>query len=187
MSEETPKPKQASISKQWILGLTAAFLTLSFGGLAVAKHHGHHHGHHKSKMKLLKQADTNKDGIITKEELNTAQQNKFKSFDADNNGEVTKEEILKSFTQHYEPMATRLTRNFDLNQDGKVSAEEFKKHVDHKLYMLDLNNDGQISQDELPRRMQKGKHHSKHCPKHKGEHRGSHSQEHRGSHSESKN
>ena len=165
------------MSKKLIIGLITGFFALSLGGMAIAKHHGHHHGHHKGKMSLLKQADTNKDGIITKAELEAAQQKKFQSFDADNNGEVTKEEILKHFPRHYEKMAARISRKFDLNQDGKVSADEFKKHADHRLYMLDLNDDGQISKDELPRRMRKGKHHGKHCSKHKGEHYGSHSED----------
>ena len=168
------------MSKKLIIGLITGVFALSLGGLAIAKHHGHHHGSHKGKMMLLKQADTNNDGVITKAELDAAQQKKFQSFDADNNGEVTKEEILNNFTRHYEKMATRITRKFDLNQDGKVSADEFKKHAEHKLYMLDLNDDGKISKDELPRRMHRGKHHGKHhgkyCPKHKGEHHGSHSE-----------
>ena len=147
------------------LGLTAgvAILAMSIGGVAVAKHRGghcHKGGHHYMKhhgmhggMKIMRKADADKDGKITKEELINAHEAKFKEFDLNADGSVTQEEVLKKLSSdHFEKMAKRITRRFDANKDGKVTADEFKAHAEKKLYMLDLNDDGVITRDERPGR-----------------------------------
>lgn len=169
---------ECQMSKKLLVGVSAAVLVASMAGIAVAKHrhhdgyhgsHGYHKGHCKkggkhhgrhhgkrwgkkfSKMSALKNADTNKDGTITKAELEAAQKVKFEKFDKDKNGEVTKEEVLARIARHLEKRAERITRRFDTNKDGKVTVEEFQARADRQLYMLDLNDDGQINKDEMPR------------------------------------
>lgn len=159
------------MSKKMIIGVSSVVLVASMvgiAGLAVAKHRAHHGGPHGGKFFMLKKADTNKDGVITKEELQAAQEKRFKKFDLNDDGEVTAKEVQEKMSEHFAKRAQRLTRRFDENRDGKVTAEEFKAHGERRLYMLDLNNDGQISKDEMPRRFSHHRGHRKHHGRHHG-------------------
>ncbi|MGH1405954.1 MAG: EF-hand domain-containing protein [Rhodomicrobiaceae bacterium] len=174
------------MSKKLALGAGIAVLVISMSGVAIAKKHGKHcyhggghHPHHSMKkhgMNIMRHADADKDGNITKAELLSAHEKKFKDFDLNADGNVTAEEVQKKLSSHYEKIAKRITRKFDENRDGKVTTEEFSKHAEKKLYMLDLNDDGVISKDERPRKRMGWKRH--HRPHHgkgdRGHHRGSH-------------
>ena len=116
-------------------------------------HHGKRWGHKFGGASIMKNADADKDGVITKAELEAASEKKFAEFDKDKNGEVTKEEVLAKIASHLEKRAARLTRRFDINQDGKVTTEEFNTFAGRKLYMFDLNDDGKIDKSEMPRHM----------------------------------
>lgn len=184
------------MSKKLIIATSVAVLVASLGGVALAKKHGHHcgrgmdhrahgvpHGHHG--MDIMRKADTDKDGNISKEELLSAHEAKFKEYDLNSDGVVTAKEVQEKLSSNYEKIAKKITRRFDENRDGKVTADEFKDHAERKLYILDLNDDGVISKEERPRSHMKrmgmrrhGMHHgSRHHPHHKGkygERRGSH-------------
>lgn len=173
------------MSKKFALTAGIAVLVISIGGVAFAKHrsgHCHKGGHHYMKhhgmhggMKIMRKADADKDGKITKEELINAHEEKFKEFDLNKDGAVTKEEIQEKLSSRFEKMAKRMTRRFDADKDGKVTADEFKAHAEKKLYILDLNDDGVITKDERPRSHKGWKRH--HRSHHDGEKRGSHKDE----------
>lgn len=169
------------MSKKFALTAGIAVLIISVSGVAIAKHRGghcHKKGHHHLKhhglhggMHIMKKADADKDGKITKDELLAAQAAKFKEFDLNADGSVTKEEVQEKLSSRFDKMAERITRRFDADRDGKVTADEFKAHAEKKLYILDLNDDGVITKDERPGR-HKGwrRHHHSHYD---GEKRGS--------------
>jgi len=169
------------MSKKLALGAGIVILATTIGGVAIAKNHGKHckrggghHPHHAMKkhgMNIMRHADVDKDGNITKAELLAAQEKKFKDFDLNADGSVTAEEVQKRLSRHYEKIAKRITRKFDDNRDGKITAEEFSKRAEKKLYMLDLNDDGVISKDERPRRRMGGKRHHRHHGGHRRDHK----------------
>ncbi len=194
------------MSKKLIVSASAVILAVTLAGGAIAhqKTHKGKRGHHGGGvMKMMKNADTNKDGNISKDELNAAHQAKFKEFDLDGNGSVTAEEVQKKMSERYARLAKKITRRFDKDRNGSVTEEEFMDNAASKLYRLDLNDDGVISKDEMPRRKRFGKrrggkhwrhgkrghrgHHGRHAMHrsyHKGYHGGHHKKwsDHRGSH-----
>lgn len=138
------------MSKKLIIGTTVSILTISIIGVAFAKHryHAGHHDHMHSKY-MMKKADKNNDGKITKDELQQAQLERFKKIDANNDGVINAAEVQKRMSRFFEKRAKRMTRRFDENRDGKVTQEEFLAAADKRLYILDLNDDGEITRDVM--------------------------------------
>lgn len=172
------------MKKKLLIGASALILLAGTAGLAVAKYRGHHGGPVGGKMSILKTADADKNGEISKEELQAAQEKKFKEFDKNSDGIITAQEVQDKLAERFERLAKRITRRFDKDLDGKVTAAEFKAHADHKLFMLDLNDDGKIGKDEMPRHF--GRHNERHFGRRgghdRGHHRG-HKRDHGGRHS----
>lgn len=100
----------------------------------------------------LKAADTNKDGILSREEIEAY--------------------ALKKIVQR---AADRIERRLDVNHDGKISLEAIEKQRTEKFNELDTNKDGKLDRAEL----KAGKHHGKHHGKHDGKH---HGKRHHGDH-----
>ena len=137
------------MSKKIIVGAVATIFVVGVAGIAIAKHK-HMRGHHgMHSMNMLKKADANKDGTITKDELRASQQNRFKAIDTNNDGVIGVEEVQQRMARRMEKRAKRMTRRFDANRDGKVTEEEFLAAADKRLYVMDLNDDGQITKDEM--------------------------------------
>jgi Ca2+-binding EF-hand superfamily protein len=74
--------------KKTILALSA--LTLAFAGSAMANDHGD--VSEKVDAKFAKY-DTNKDGKLSKSEVDAAKEHKFSEADKNNDGSITKEEL----------------------------------------------------------------------------------------------
>ena len=69
--------------KKILMGMMIMVMA-GFGITSVAKHHG---------GKMFAKADTNGDGIVSKEEFLKHSETKFMKIDADGDGSITKEEI----------------------------------------------------------------------------------------------
>ena len=107
---------------------------------------------------LLDKFDTNKDGKISKAEIDAAQADQLKKYDKDGDGTLSLAEYQALFTdQAREPMV-RSFQGFDRDGDGKVTADELNGRYDRLVQHLDHNNDGVIDQSELagPRMMGPG-------------------------------
>lgn len=189
------------MSKRIALGVGITVLAVSFAGAAIAhqKSGKHMRGHHGGMMSVMKNADADKDGTITKDELDKSYEAKFNKYDLNKDGTVTAEEVQKKMSERFEKRAKKMTRRFDKNRDGKVTKEEFMENAADRLYRMDLNDDGKISKDEMPKRhfkkgwkkggkhCKRGRHHAGryHHGKH-GYHHGRYRDDHRGSHGEMK-
>lgn len=98
-----------------------------------------------SRMDDLKAADTNGDGILSREEIEA--------------------HTLKMLVKR---TADRMERRLDVNHDGKISLAAIEKKRTEQFAELDKNKDGKLDRSE----MKAGKHHNKNERHGKGDHHG---------------
>lgn len=87
-----------------------------------------------TRMEELKAADTNGDGILSREEIEA--------------------HALKMMVKR---SADRMERRLDVNKDGKISLEAIEKARTAKFAELDKNKDGILDRSELKSREHSGK------------------------------
>lgn len=75
-------------------------------------------GHHR-----MAEADTNKDGAITREEFHAQGDKIFDKLDTNHDGKITKEEG-EARRQEYKAKRDEMVKKFDTNKDGKLSEDE---------------------------------------------------------------
>ena len=111
-------------TKLLLIGGSLAVTGLGFTGLALAgiEKHQHRHNHH---MKLP-MVDSNKDGMISKDEVLAKISERFDALDSDQDGTISPAE----FSARSLAMFTR----FDANNDGMLNAEELPKHRHKKRH-----------------------------------------------------
>lgn len=140
----------------------AAFAGL--GGLALAQQDGAQDRPHG-----LFQADSNRDGTVTRSEFDAGQTARFAALDANHDGQLTREEMRTGRGERGERGHHRrggrgmhhLARA-DANDDGNITREEFLARPAQMFTRLDDNNDGVISADERPQRRERGEHRGRH-------------------------
>jgi len=89
-------------------------------------------------------ADTNKDGVITAKEYESAVKSKFREYDSNNDGRID----AKEFAAKGYPDAPKEFKFMDRNSDGFVSADEFYRAAIQRRDEFDFNRDGTISKEE---------------------------------------
>jgi Ca2+-binding EF-hand superfamily protein len=108
--------------------------------------------------------DTNKDGVITKDELQAARKARhdarFARLDKDGNGSISREEFdaghdrpgkhRRGGARHGGPGGHGGFGQgmFDGNKDGKITKEEFQSRALARFDRLDTNHDGVVTADE---------------------------------------
>jgi Ca2+-binding EF-hand superfamily protein len=147
------------------LPLAAAALTIAGGFAAVSladdmgKHEGRH-GHHGdwSRM-MLTEMDADKDGTVTRAEIDAHEAARAAEIDADKNGTITAEELIAHHEKmRQQRMAERL-KAMDQNGDGTVSLDEYEAAQTWRMARLDRNGDGKIEPDEMQFRHGGERHH----------------------------
>jgi Ca2+-binding EF-hand superfamily protein len=98
---------------------------------------------------LLDKFDTNKDGKISKAEIDAVQADQLKKYDKDGDGTLSLAEYQALFADETHEAMVRTFQGFDRDGDGKVTAAELNGRLDHLVQRLDRNNDGVIDQNEL--------------------------------------
>ncbi len=116
--------------------------------------------------RLMARFDTNRDGRITRKEVQSQRKAQFGKMDANGNGLVSLEEI-KAFAEQNAPKDGRQQRRnrrgnrleyrfarIDTNEDGQISLEEFTAKL--RLFKkFDANKDGVITREELSRKQRR--------------------------------
>ncbi len=109
----------------------------------------HHMGGHRRRG-MLRHADANGDGVITREEATARRMQRFNRFDLDKDGSVTEQEAIEALVRRFRGRVQRRIRSFDANGDGRVTREEFNAPVLERFSWRDSNGDGKLTRDEMP-------------------------------------
>lgn len=101
-------------------------------------------------LRVLRDADANKDGTVTLDEATSTAERRFAGLDRNKDGIVDKADgdVLRAETVDYR--VRRFIHNFGADSDGKVTKEQFAAKGRERFARMDLNNDGTISRDERP-------------------------------------
>ena len=102
-------------------------------------------------MEVMRQADADKDGKVTQEEIDALITAKVELGDTDGDGAITLEEF-KTF--YLDLMARQIVDRFqamDEDGDGRISAEERDEKFAGVVEKMDRNGDGALSRDDGPR------------------------------------
>ncbi len=138
-----------SLRSQLLIAVAAVALA---GTPAVADHHGgkgHHHGHGR----MLENLDTDKDGVITREEAQAARKSRLMKADANGDGALTMEELKahreKMREERRERRMERRFKRLDANGDGKITGDEIDGMKMRRFDKVDANGDGKITKEEI--------------------------------------
>lgn len=130
-------------------------------------------GHH-GKRPSFEELDTNRDGAVSREEMQARMQARFDEVDADGDGKITREEMSARMearaAERRERFLDKMFERQDADADGALTIEEMRgDRADRMFAKVDQDGDGAVSREEfdaMKERMHKrhGKHgeHGKH-------------------------
>jgi len=141
------------------LGLASAASLVFADDNAAAPQQGHRHGHEM--MEKLRAADTNGDGLISRDEAKALPMiaKHFDEIDTNHDGQLSPDELRafhqKMSAQHEQMREQRFAEHFrklDTDGDGRVSLAEAQANAPRlaeRFQQIDTNGDGFITPDEL--------------------------------------
>lgn len=139
---------------------TGAAVQTAFGGPDDGPGHHHPHGfgpdgpgfgppEGRGPAALLEKFDTNKDGKITKAQIDTVLAAQLKKYDTDGDGTLSLSEYQALFDDQMHDAMVRSFQALNRSGDGKVTADELRAPIDHLVQRLDRNHTGVIGLNQL--------------------------------------
>ena len=107
---------------------------------------------------LFDQADTDRNGTVTRAELDAFGGERLKRFDADGNGELGLKEFQGLWAELTQPIRVRAFQFADADGNGQITAAEMQRPLDMVAQRVDRNDDGSIVRDELTRKNRRRPH-----------------------------
>jgi len=99
---------------------------------------------------MLVSLDDDRDTIVTAEEIDAALPAMFEAFDSDASGALTGLEFSDWSMKHLGSRHSVPGRlRFDLNQNSRITLEEFETTIDAMVMRFDQDNDGALARHEL--------------------------------------
>jgi hypothetical protein len=111
-------------------------------------------GHHRMGMmggfgqEMLTNVDTNDDGALSQEEIDTAVDGRFTEFDANSDGDLSLDEFQALWAEITRPMAVRAFQFLDPNGDSALARDELDDRFGSMVARFDSNDDGMLSPDD---------------------------------------
>ena len=99
--------------------------------------------------RMFKKLDTNKDGIISKEEYAKRGAERFKKKDKDKNGKITSGEYTAAAVERAMKRAKRRFKKLDTDQNGVLDVNEASVRRDKRFSRIDANHNGKITRTKI--------------------------------------
>ncbi|MEZ5818353.1 MAG: EF-hand domain-containing protein [Hyphomicrobiaceae bacterium] len=112
-------------------------------------------GHRRGMMRglgFLRQADANKDGVVTKAEATAFADQQFARFDWNKDGSIDQADRDALRKEMVDYAVKRMAHRMGAGPDGKVTRDQFQAKAAERFARMDFNNDGTLSRDEMPGR-----------------------------------
>jgi Ca2+-binding EF-hand superfamily protein len=100
-------------------------------------------------IKQLLRYDANKDGTLTRAEMEAGLKADFDALDKNHDGKLDSDETRAENDRRYLEGGTRYTPLIDWNQDGFIDFGEFANATRSLFDQLDRDHDGELSSSEL--------------------------------------
>ena len=134
----------------------------SYGGDHGMRGHKRGHGMRHRIKQFAKRYDTDKNGEITQQEIDTNRTDWHKKFDTDSNGTIDLKEFEALWLEAKRRRMTRAFQRLDEDASGMITLEEYTEPMAGVVERMDRNGDGVLSREDMKRR----KHHKR--MQHKG-------------------
>jgi len=105
--------------------------------------------------RIFKKLDTNKDGVISKDEYAKRGIKRFAKTDKDGNGKVTAAEYETAAVERAKKRAQRRFKKLDTNNNGVLDVTESNARYGKRFARIDTNHDGKISRAEIEKSKKK--------------------------------
>jgi Ca2+-binding EF-hand superfamily protein len=114
-------------------------------GAAFGERGGGAFAHSRARLSdWIKEADANKDGVITLDEFLALRQPTLARLDRNKDGVIDAAEFEAAAKETADYWIKRFLKRHDANRDGKVSKEEFAYAARERFRVRDINDDGRI-------------------------------------------
>jgi len=98
---------------------------------------------------VFEQHDTNKDGFITKDEMNGNWAGRFGEMDANKDGKLSKDELQQVMSDMRDNRMGMMMDRVDSDGDGQISEAEVTNFALKMFRKADGNKDGSVTMDEM--------------------------------------
>jgi Ca2+-binding EF-hand superfamily protein len=110
-------------------------------------------------MGFMRDADTNKDGVITRDEAMASAMKHFDAMDRNKDGVIDKADSDAARKEMVDYRVKRFIHAFGADKDGKVTREQFNAKAKERFAQMDRDGDGKIGRNEGPGRGMMGHEH----------------------------
>ncbi|WP_404338822.1 EF-hand domain-containing protein [Sphingomonas sp. MMS12-HWE2-04] len=97
----------------------------------------------------MARADTNGDGIVTREEALAEAAQRFARMDANRDGKISKDERPEPTGSQGGRFGGRMLERMDTNGDGVITLDEQRAQASQRFDRLDANHDGKLDKAEI--------------------------------------